>query len=88
MTPDILFVNDPTRGIDIAAKESILGLLVNAHATHGMTLVISSGELEELRRICDRIVVLYRGRLFDVLSPDRNEKDFILACSGIRPEDS
>lgn len=86
MTPDILFVNDPTRGIDIAAKESILGLLINAHKTFGMTLVISSGELDELRRICDRIAVLYQGRLFDVLSPDKSEKEYILACSGIRPE--
>lgn len=86
MKPDILFVNDPTRGIDIAAKESILALLIKTHKTHGMTIVISSGELDELKRICDRIVVLYKGRLFNVLTPDRSEKDYVLACSGIKSE--
>jgi len=87
MVPDILFVNDPTRGIDISAKESILGLLIKAQVSHGMTLIVSSGELDELKRICDRIVVLYQGRLFDILSPDQSEKEYVLACSGIRPTD-
>ena len=84
MVPDILFVNDPTRGIDVMAKEFILTQLIKAQAAHSMTLVVSSGELDELRRICDRIVVLYQGRMFDVLSPDQDEKDYLLACSGIR----
>jgi simple sugar transport system ATP-binding protein len=86
MAPDILFVNDPTRGIDIAAREFILSQLIQAQACHGMTLIISSGELDELKRICDRIAVLYQGRLFDVLTPDQSDKAYVLACSGIRPE--
>lgn len=83
MAPDLLFVTDPTRGVDIAAKEAILDLLITTHARENMTLVISSGELEELRRICDRIAVLYQGRLFTVLTPDWDEQAFALACSGI-----
>ncbi|MBU0972414.1 MAG: sugar ABC transporter ATP-binding protein [Proteobacteria bacterium] len=83
MNPGILFATDPTRGIDMAAKEAILGLLIQAHKTHGMTLVVSSGEIDELRRICDRIAVLYQGRLFDVLTPDQSEAAFFLACSGM-----
>jgi len=83
LQPDILFVNDPTRGIDISAKESILSMLIQAHQNYGITLIISSGEIDELKRICDRIAVLYKGKLFDVFTPDRDENDFVLACSGI-----
>lgn len=88
MKPQILFVNDPTRGIDVEAKESILKLLIQAHKKQNMTLIVASGELDELKRICDRIAVIYNGRLFDILSPDRDDNDFVLACSGIRPEGS
>ena len=84
MQPDILFVSEPTRGIDIAGKEAILNLLVKAHENLGMTIIISSGELEELKRICDRIAVLYEGRLFDVFTPDTSDEEFALAFSGLR----
>ncbi|MBF0203190.1 MAG: sugar ABC transporter ATP-binding protein [Desulfamplus sp.] len=84
MQPDILFVSEPTRGIDIAGKEAILTLLVKAHETFGMTIIISSGELEELKRICDRIAVVYEGRLFDVFTPDTSDDEFALAFSGLR----
>ncbi|MBF0230203.1 MAG: sugar ABC transporter ATP-binding protein [Desulfamplus sp.] len=84
MQPDILFISEPTRGIDIAGKEAILNLLVKAHENLGMTIIISSGELEELKRICDRIAVLYEGRLFDVFTPDTSDEEFALAFSGLR----
>ena len=87
MAPTLLFVNDPTRGIDVEAKESILALLIQAQKTHGMTLVVSSGEIDELKRICDRIVVLYQGRMVDVLPPDMTDADYLLACSGISKAD-
>lgn len=84
MEPDILFVSEPTRGIDIAGKEAILNMLVKAHQKLGMTIIISSGELDELRRICDRIAVIYQGRLFDIFPPDTGEEEFALAFSGLR----
>ena len=82
MAPDLLFVGDPTRGIDIAAKEAVLQLLARTREEKGTTLIISSGEVDELRRICDRIAVFYRGRLFDILDPDQDEADFNQACAG------
>ncbi|MBF0413511.1 MAG: sugar ABC transporter ATP-binding protein [Desulfamplus sp.] len=84
MQPDILFVSEPTRGIDIAGKEAILNLLVKANENLGMTIIISSGELEELKRICDRVAVVYEGRLFDVFTPDTSDEVFALAFSGLR----
>jgi simple sugar transport system ATP-binding protein len=84
MQPDILFISEPTRGIDIAGKEAILNLLLKAHENLGMTIIVSSGELEELKRICDRVAVVYEGKLFDVFTPDTSDEEFALAFSGLR----
>ena len=51
----------------------------------GTTLLIASSELDELRRICDRIVVLYKGRLLAILLPDTAESVFVQAMSGEIP---
>lgn len=84
MSPDLLFVGDPTRGIDIAAREAILDLLVRTRAEQGTTLVISSAEKDELRRICDRIAVLHDGILTDILAPDQAPPESAPARVGCR----
>ncbi|MBN2899324.1 MAG: sugar ABC transporter ATP-binding protein [Clostridia bacterium] len=81
LEPDILFVSEPTRGIDIAAKEKVLQSLIESNRKDKMTLVIASSELEELKRLCDRIVVLSEGRISAILSPDASAKEFGLAFS-------
>jgi simple sugar transport system ATP-binding protein len=45
-----------------------------------------SSELEELRSICDRIVIVSKGEVVDILPPDAGDADFGLAMSGIKPE--
>jgi ABC-type sugar transport system ATPase subunit len=60
--PDVLLLDEPTRGVDVAAKAEIHALLRSA-ASRGLALLISSSEPEELLIVCDRIVVLYRGRV-------------------------
>ncbi len=80
--PDLLFVSEPTRGVDIQAKERILELLIGINQTHGTTIVMASSELEELRRVCDRIAVVHGGRIESILPPERCERDFALAFSG------
>lgn len=82
LEPELLIVSEPTRGIDIAAKEKILKLLVDANEKNGTTLIIASSELQELRRICDRIAVLCEGKLVDILPATNDEKDFAVAISG------
>jgi simple sugar transport system ATP-binding protein len=85
MEPEILIVNEPTRGIDLSAKELILDMFIAMNRDKGTTLLIASSELDELRRICDRIVVLYRGSLLAILSPDTAESVFVQAMSGEIP---
>lgn len=80
--PRLLFVAEPTRGVDISAKEKILTMLIGINRTNNTTIVIASSELDELKRVCDRIVVMVQGKVFKILSPDSSEVDFGLALSG------
>lgn len=66
---NILLLDEPTRGIDIAAKEAIYSLLREL-ADNGKSLIIVSSELEELTLLCDRIAVLSGGRITDEFTPD------------------
>lgn len=84
LEPELLFVAEPTRGVDVGAKERILDMLLKINDENSTTVVIASSELEELKRVCDRIVVMYEGKIFDILDPKRSEKVFALALSGER----
>ena len=53
MEPDLLFVSEPTRGIDIGAKQLVLDHLVRLNREKGVTIVMTSSELKELRSVCD-----------------------------------
>jgi simple sugar transport system ATP-binding protein len=82
LTPDTLLVSEPTRGIDVGAKERVLELLRTLNREQGMTLLVTSSELAELRALCDRIAIVYRGHIEIVLPPDASDRDFGLAMAG------
>ena len=84
LEPDILFVSEPTRGIDIGAKKLVLEYLARLNREQGMTVIIVSSELVELRYISDRIAIISDGRLSRILSPDAPDADFGLAMSGTK----
>lgn len=86
MNPKFLFVSEPTRGIDIGAKRLVLETLLRLNCDMGMTIVMVSSELMELRSICDRIAIISEGKLVDILPPDSSSVDFGLAMSGIKPK--
>jgi len=81
--PKMLFVSEPTRGIDIGAKKLVLDVLYKLSSESGMTIVMTSSELAELRSICDRIAIICEGKLVGVLKPDASAADFGLMMSGI-----
>ena len=60
--PDVFLLDDPTRGVDVGAKREIYGLIREMSANGGIVL-FSSTELPELIGLCDRILVIYQGRL-------------------------
>ena len=80
--PDLLFVSEPTRGIDVGAKKLILDLLVQLNREQGLTIVMTSSELAELRSICDRILIVYEGRVEGILMPTDSDRDFGLMMAG------
>lgn len=82
LSPDILFASEPTRGIDVGAKSLVLDLLVRFNRQLGMTVILTSSELAELRMICDRIAIIYQGRLVGILSPDDSDVEFGLMMAG------
>jgi ABC-type sugar transport system ATPase subunit len=62
VAPRVILLDDPTRGVDVGAKREIHGLIRQVSAD-GRIVLFSSTELAELIGLCDRIIVLYRGRI-------------------------
>lgn len=81
--PEVLFVSEPTRGIDIGAKKMILDFLVDLNRKKGTTIIITSSELTELRSVCDRIAVIYDGKVKAILKPTDSDEKFGLLMSGL-----
>ncbi|MFZ4756035.1 MAG: sugar ABC transporter ATP-binding protein [Miltoncostaeaceae bacterium] len=80
--PRVFLLDEPTRGVDVAAKDEIHGLL-RAAAARGMGLLVSSSEAEELLRVADVIVVLRNGRVAARLSSaDTNEEEIAHYAGG------
>lgn len=82
LNPNVLFVSEPTRGIDIGAKKLVLETLAKLNQETGMTVVMVSSELVELRSVCDRIAIVSEGKIASILSPDASDVEFGLAMSG------
>ncbi|NOT35342.1 MAG: sugar ABC transporter ATP-binding protein [Candidatus Eisenbacteria bacterium] len=82
LEPDTLLVSEPTRGIDIGAKELVLGILRDLNTTQGISLIVTSSELAELRALCDRIAIVYHGRIVATLPSDASDQAFGLAMAG------
>ena len=60
--PDILILDEPTRGIDVGAKYEIY-TIINQLAEEGKAIIFISSELPEILGICDRIYVMNEGRI-------------------------
>src|SRR5262249_59214057 len=60
--PRVLLLDDPTRGVDVAAKEEILATM-RALATEGMAIAFASSDLTEIVDCADRVIVMSRGRV-------------------------
>ena len=67
--PDVLVVSQPTRGLDVAATESIRQQIL-AERDRGAAVLLISADLDEVMALSDRIAVMYEGRFMDVLDGD------------------
>lgn len=76
MEPKLLFVSEPTRGIDVGAKALVLNAIKEFNREHGVTAVIISSELEELRQTCDRIAIVSGGKIAGILPATEPSEEF------------
>jgi ABC-type sugar transport system ATPase subunit len=80
VNPDILFLDDPARGIDVAAKQDIYRIIA-ALAAAGKGVILASSELPELLRCSDRVMVLAGGRMTAMFSAAEATPERIMAAS-------
>ncbi len=76
LEPKFLFVSEPTRGIDVGAKALVLNALRQFNRESGVTVVMISSELEELRQTCDRIAIISGGRVAGIRPATDSSEEF------------
>jgi inositol transport system ATP-binding protein len=80
--PEIIILDEPTRGIDIGAKAEIYKIIAQL-TEQGATVIMISSELEEILGMCDRVIVLYHGRITAEFARDAfNQENIIKAAMG------
>lgn len=78
--PKVLLLDEPTRGVDVGAKDEIHRLIAEL-TSRGMAVVMASSELPELLQVSDRIVVLRRGRIAGEFTRAEATPEAIMACA-------
>ena len=76
----VLFLDEPTRGIDVGAKAEIYQL-IDRLAGSGVAIVLVSSELPEVLGLCDRILVLHEGRISGEFSRAQATPEAVMACA-------
>jgi ribose transport system ATP-binding protein len=84
---DVLIFDEPTRGIDVGAKEEIYRLL-NELAGQGKSIIMVSSELPEVLRMSHRIVVMSEGRITGELSAAEATQESVMHYATLRPDES
>lgn len=80
--PKILFLDEPTIGLDITAKKNIRRFLRDIQQNSNITLILTSHDMDDIEKVCDRVVVINKGcKIYDdsleKLMADYNEEKFV-----------
>lgn len=78
--PQVLFLDEPTRGIDIGAKQEIYSE-INKLAQSGLAVVLVSSELPEVLGLSDRVIVLHDGMITGEFTRENATPDAVMACA-------
>jgi ribose transport system ATP-binding protein len=84
---DVLIFDEPTRGIDVGAKEEIYRLL-NELAQQGKSIIMISSELPEILRMSHRIVVMSEGRVTGTLEAGEATQESVMHFATLRPDEN
>ncbi len=80
--PDLLIVGQPTRGVDIGAIEFIHRRLIELR-DQGKAILLVSVELDEIRSLSDKIIIMFAGRVMGERGPEASERDIGLLMAGV-----
>ncbi|HVS32552.1 MAG TPA: ATP-binding cassette domain-containing protein [Thermoanaerobaculia bacterium] len=78
--PQVLFLDEPTRGIDVGAKQEIYAQ-INVLAAAGLAIVLVSSELPEVLALSDRVIVLHGGRVTGQFTRTTATAEAVMACA-------
>ncbi|MEY5025256.1 MAG: Ribose import ATP-binding protein RbsA [Verrucomicrobiota bacterium] len=78
--PKVLFLDEPTRGVDIGAKQEIYRLM-EEQAAKGVAILFASSEMEEILGMSDRVLVMHEGRLSGELPREALSEESIMALA-------
>jgi putative multiple sugar transport system ATP-binding protein len=77
--PDVLILDEPTRGIDVGAKYEIY-TIINRLVNEGKSIILISSELPEILGICDRVYIMNEGRIVGELDGKEASQESIMKC--------
>ncbi len=63
--PAILFLDEPTIGLDVVSKEAVRGFLARLNRERGTTVLLTTHDLVDVERLCDRLLIIDRGRVIE-----------------------
>jgi len=78
--PDILIIDEPTRGIDVGARQEIY-TIIGELAKSGKTVIVVSSDMTEVLSICQRVIVMHEGAITGVLTGDERTEENIMHCA-------
>jgi ribose transport system ATP-binding protein len=88
LDPQIVVIDEPTRGIDIGAKQQIYQFIANL-AAEGRSVIVISSEMGELIGLCHRVLVMRAGRIVGEVSGERmTEHDIVILATGASAQEA
>lgn len=79
--PRVLVLIDPTAGVDVKSKEALLAVVERVRGG-GAAVLVASGELDDLRT-CDRVLVMFRGRIVAEFQAGWQDNELIASIEGV-----
>lgn len=61
--PALLFLDEPTIGLDVVAKERIREFILHINRTRGVTVILTTHDLSDVEKLCERVLIIDRGKL-------------------------
>lgn len=85
---ELLIASQPTRGLDVGSIEYIHNRIIEKR-DEGTAILLVSSELDEIMALSDRIAVMYRGQIVDIVEANKTSKEYLgLLMAGIKPADA